>query len=918
MSDELKEIILAGDVAVDWIGFETKAQVFHSDSQPPLENWKLWPGMRMTCHPGGVLHLQKMLEDSPDNKKRFNISAYKLEDLHNNPPEQIIHSNVILGEYPKKNDLKEKVWRVKRYCGYAGPEIYSNSVTRSGDPENSDLIILDDSGNGFRHGKEEWPKSLKNPNSSPLVIYKMSRKLVSGELWNHVVEKFSNNLILIVNANDLRDEGGYISYCLSWERTVSDILWQLKNNTDFKELTKARHLLIRIGTEGVLYYRKENGIIKADIWYTSKYCEDGIRTVYPGKIQGVSNAFVAGLIQGIISSDNLTFGTIIPEAIVYPWRLYQHGYPQSYNKTPKIGDYNWLYSSAPTKEEVELGIAHISIPDSVIHFYDQTCSWTFLETTITSDIETIASKWVCSGPQCNCEMDCVPVGSWGHLLTVDRSEIESFQSIRNLMQEYLINPSMQKPLCIAVFGPPGSGKSFGVKQLAESIGSKNDIVKLVINLSQTDSPDDLPMYFHRVRDVALNGKTPLVFFDEFDSSLQNKPLGWLKYFLAPMQDGEFRDGEDMHPLGRGIFVFAGGTSESFEDFYDIIRYDVKDAKGTDFISRLKGYVNIKGCNPVDDNDRFYPIRRAILIRSILSEKFPHLITSDTIQIDQAIIRALINVKKYRHGARSLEAIILGSALTGKRFFDKSALPPQDLLSIHVDPEDFMKHLLGEQLLSDTREDLARQIHEDYLHPKEKPISIQRNNPTIGEILKKTKVTLEEQSVLIDDDELKRKIEECLNEHSAKIVKTAIECSYNKISQKKPAEKKWDALTEEYHDSNRRQADDIIRKLRRCEYEVVPNNPATENIENFTFPDEKLEIMSIMEHKRWMAEKLSKGWRFGKERNEVEMIHPSLCSWDKLTHEDKEKDRDSVRNIPNLLKEIGFKIIETNKKGNCRK
>jgi hypothetical protein len=34
----------------------------------------------------------------------------------------------------------------------------------------------------------------------------------------------------------------------------------------------------------------------------------------------------------------------------------------------------------------------------------------------------------------------------------------------------------------------------------------------------------------------------LVFFDEFDSSFEVK-LGWLKYFLAPMQDEVFREGD---------------------------------------------------------------------------------------------------------------------------------------------------------------------------------------------------------------------------------------------------------------------------------------------------------------------------------------------------------------------------------------
>lgn len=86
----------------------------------------------------------------------------------------------------------------------------------------------------------------------------------------------------------------------------------------------------------------------------------------------------------------------------------------------------------------------------------------------------------------------------------------------------------------------------------------------------------------------------LVELDRFPS-FEGK-IGWLKYFLAPMQDGAFKDGETMHPLGRAIFVFAGGTSSTFAEFAGgnpddhTPSHDFKDAKGPDFVSRLRGSV----------------------------------------------------------------------------------------------------------------------------------------------------------------------------------------------------------------------------------------------------------------------------------------------------------------------------------------
>jgi hypothetical protein len=33
-----------------------------------------------------------------------------------------------------------------------------------------------------------------------------------------------------------------------------------------------------------------------------------------------------------------------------------------------------------------------------------------------------------------------------------------------------------------------------------------------------------------------------------------------------MQDCKYKDGETMHPIGKSIFVFAGGTSPSIQHF----------------------------------------------------------------------------------------------------------------------------------------------------------------------------------------------------------------------------------------------------------------------------------------------------------------------------------------------------------------
>ncbi len=114
-------------------------------------------------------------------------------------------------------------------------------------------------------------------------------------------------------------------------------------------------------------------------------------------------------------------------------------------------------------------------------------------------------------------------------------------------------------------------------------------------------------------------------WDEFDSDLAGVSFGWLRHFLAPMQDGAFQQGQILHPIGKAIFVFAGGTSARLADFAGNRSTEFRLAKGPDFASRLKGHVDIVGPDPRGGDpeaDPYYRIRRAILLRSMLWKDRP--------------------------------------------------------------------------------------------------------------------------------------------------------------------------------------------------------------------------------------------------------------------------------------------------------
>ena len=109
---------------------------------------------------------------------------------------------------------------------------------------------------------------------------------------------------------------------------------------------------------------------------------------------------------------------------------------------------------------------------------------------------------------------------------------------------------------------------------------------------------------------------------------------------------------------------------------------------------------------------------------------------------------------------------------------------------------------------------------------------------------------------------------------------------------------WENLPPGLQSANLAQADDLPYKLRSLGYEIVEAGgvPATE----IRLDPALVEPLSVLEHDRWMAEKIRSGWTYAPVRDNAKFHHPLLVPYDDLPEREKVKDRDTVRNIPNLL------------------
>jgi hypothetical protein len=391
--------------------------------------------------------------------------------------------------------------------------------------------------------------------------------------------------------------------------------------------------------------------------------------------------------------------------------------------------------------------------------------------------------------------------------------------------------------------------------------------------------------FHKARDLALAGITPIVFWDEFDSGAYK----WLRYLLAPMQDGRFQQGQLNHAVGRGVFVFAGGTAFTYGAFGDMTHLGETErqarilAKVPDFYTRLDAYYDVLGPNQrmrraerepagqrepnpgteetsasqvameqvdhdmePDPTDVGYPLRRALFIRSKLKCGPKQLLDFDSDLLD-----ALLSVPKYKHGARSLEKLVVPLRQFEGGPIRRSSLPAPAQLAMHVDLDAFnfiLNRNTQFRMDEEKIDQLAERIHAAWLDRERRPQKdLGHKYEKLAEIAKE------------DNRAAARRIPEVLAFADLGITQDEVAAAPS--------------------------ANEIKAQIKHC-----------------------LERLAEAEHDGWVEQRVRNGWVFAKARNDILRHHPMIRPYDRLPHKNKAKDRNSVRNYPNRVAEAGYRIV----------
>lgn len=116
---------------------------------------------------------------------------------------------------------------------------------------------------------------------------------------------------------------------------------------------------------------------------------------------------------------------------------------------------------------------------------------------------------------------------------------------------------------------------------------------------------------------------------------------------------------------------------------------------------------------------------------------------------------------------------------------------------------------------------------------------------------------------------------------------------------------WEELREDYREANRAQVADIPNALNVLGFELV--HGAGMRASNILITDAQVEQLAMRQHERFVQERMSQDWTFASVRDNATKKHPLLVPWEQLNEIEKEKDRDTVRNVPKLIALAGFRV-----------
>jgi hypothetical protein len=120
---------------------------------------------------------------------------------------------------------------------------------------------------------------------------------------------------------------------------------------------------------------------------------------------------------------------------------------------------------------------------------------------------------------------------------------------------------------------------------------------------------------------------------------------------------------------------------------------------------------------------------------------------------------------------------------------------------------------------------------------------------------------------------------------------------------------WDKLNPNLKSSNFKQVEFMEHTIRSAGLDIRKSSKP----DLFKIPVELKEnsiseLLAMLEHARWNAERLLAGWRYGKTEDIINKLNPYLLPWHELDKKIKDYNYDIVKEFAEHLSLIGYEIF----------
>jgi hypothetical protein len=266
----------------------------------------------------------------------------------------------------------------------------------------------------------------------------------------------------------------------------------------------------------------------------------------------------------------------------------------------------------------------------------------------------------------------------GNYVSLDFYHWLALRRVYASISNYARDATRLRPLNILMHAEPGSGKSFLVKALANSIRTVS-VSAVDFNMSTLQGVEDFVQPLDAVRNLKVQDTLPILFLDEFDSDKSRVPL-----LLPLLWDGELSVAHRNLKVGKVVIILAGSGrfigSEIAQARSMHARESTADGKMVDLLSRINGgEIEIPPLDLVSE-DRDRRVDKICLAISLIEARFGR-----TELIPWSLLHFVANTK-FRYGVRSIAHLvdtISAPANKGNRTHVEKAQLPEQLNSVQL-------------------------------------------------------------------------------------------------------------------------------------------------------------------------------------------------------------------------------------------